>query len=288
VIFVDRTRLKINDIQHLIDAANAAQTEISNENDPARRKRLIESHRLKWVAFRTAFETLSHCKCWYTESKNPGTDDDIDHFRPKGRVEEDENHGGYYWMALDWTNFRLSCHRANRLRRAQETGKTHGKSDHFPLQDPSKRARTPTESLAAEAPLILDPCDPFDPPKLTFKSDGTVGVSPKYEDDDFVKKQVEASRNYLHLDWPAFIDGRTELYNRIAFKIRDGSVHAHLYCNGDKGSGVALKGIVTELLDMTREEKPFSAAATAYISIFRAVWWVRDIILKIPPAEGAA
>jgi uncharacterized protein (TIGR02646 family) len=282
MIHIDVREIPLAEVQHLIDAAAIAQDEINKEADPKARRDLIEAHRSKWVAFRTAFEKLSNYKCWYTESKNPGTDDDVDHFRPKGRIAEDKEHGGYYWKALDWKNFRLSCHRANRLRVNPTTKTAHGKSDHFPLFDPSQRARTPDGSLAAEQPLLLDPCDPFDPPKLTFNTDGTVAVSPAFENNPYAVKQVETSRVDLHLDWPRFVDDRTKLYNQISFKVQEGEQHADLLEKGDAGSGLALKSIVTELLGFTKADKPYSAAAVAYIYIYRSIWWVRDVVLKIP------
>src|ERR1035441_9966503 len=104
------------EVQPLITAAETARARILAETDPDIREQLLESHRGEWVAFRPHLSRLSHGKCWYTESVNPGTDDDVDHFRPKGRLADDETHGGYWWEALNWRNFRLSCHRANRLR----------------------------------------------------------------------------------------------------------------------------------------------------------------------------
>jgi hypothetical protein len=289
MIHIDLKRIPLAEIQDLIDAAGIAQKAINDENDPLRRKELIESHRPKWVAFRTAFEKLSSHKCWYTESKNPGTDDDVDHFRPKGRIAEDKTHGGYYWKALDWMNFRLSCHRANRLRINPTTRRSHGKSDHFPLLNPGDRARIPADFLTKEMPLLLDPCDPFDPPKLTFNPNGTIAVSPAFENNPYAVRQVEASRVHLHLDWPRFVDDRTELYNQISFKVKEGKQHAELFERGDQGSVVALKSIVTDLAAFTKEDKPYSAAATAYICIYRSIWWVRDVVLKLPPVvQGAA
>lgn len=286
MIHIDVTQIPLQEIQHLVDDALAAQKEIDKEPDAARRKALIEKHRPKWVAFRAAFEKLSNEKCWYTESKNPGTDDDVDHYRPKGRIAEDLPHGGYYWKALEWKNFRLSSHRANRLRVNPTTQQAHGKADHFPLFDPGKRARTPSDALAAERPLLLDPCDPLDPPKLTFNPDGTVAVAPAYESDPYAVAQIEASRTYLHLDWPRFVDDRTKLYNQIFFKVEEGKQHAGLFENGDQGSGIALKSIVTDLAAFTKEDKPYSAAAKAYIYIYRGIWWIRDAVLKIPAGKG--
>jgi hypothetical protein len=293
MIHINVRRIDLARVQPLIDAADQAQREINAEGDPARRKALIERYRPKWVAFREHFANLpTGNKCWYTESRNPGTDDDIDHFRPKGDVAEDANHGGYYWQALTWTNFRLSCHRANRPRVNPNTNETHGKVDHFPLFDEAVRARQPADNLNIERPKLLDPCDPFDPPKLSFNSDGTVAVSPAFENNPDAVEQVEASRKYLHLDWPAFVDDRTTLHNTIYFKIKEGKEHADRTERGDAASRSSLKNIATDLADLMKEDRPYSSAATAYLWIYREIWWVRDVVLKLPPppqpAQGAA
>src|SRR4051794_37152117 len=94
------------EVDRLIEAAEAARQEILAETSPGPRHALIEYHRPKWVAFRAHFERIYGRKCWYVECTNAGTDDDIDHFRPKAKLAEDATHGGYWWEALNWRNFR--------------------------------------------------------------------------------------------------------------------------------------------------------------------------------------
>src|SRR5450759_1531684 len=89
-------------IRHLIPALQEAQAKVIAETDPNQRAALIEKYRPLWVALRDEFETFSFGKCWYVECKNPGTDNDIDHFRPKLGVKEDDTHPGYYWLAFEW------------------------------------------------------------------------------------------------------------------------------------------------------------------------------------------
>lgn len=280
MIPIDLTRLPLAEMQSIVADADAAQQEINQEADADARRELIKRHRPKWAAFRPFFESLSDRKCWYTESLNPGTDDDVDHFRPKNDVAEDTTHGGYYWQALTWKNFRLSCHRANRLRTNPTTKVAHGKSDQFPLNNPAQRCRTPADDLAVERPLLLDPCNPFDPSKITFNADGTVALARRYETDQFAKQQVEVSRTCLHLDWPAFVDDRTKLYNQIAFRVSDGVEYAARAAT-DNGSRLAWGRVILELQGMTRPSQPYSSAARAYVSTFRNIWWVEEIVLGI-------
>ncbi|MDP2897332.1 MAG: hypothetical protein Q8Q12_12390 [bacterium] len=267
------------EVQRLINAAEDARAEVLSEAEPARRQTLVERHRDRWVAFRPHLARVSHNKCWYTESLNPGTDDDVDHFRPKGRLAEDETHGGYWWEALNWRNFRFSCHRANRVRANPDTGRTHGKGDHFPLLQEEDRCRTPADDLGRERPMLLDPTDPTDPPLLTFNVDGSVALSSEFAGDGDAERRLEASRVYLHLDWPAFMEQRKSLYRKVITKINDGERQEGRARSGDVGSREALKTTARDLIDLTREDRPYSMAAKAYVAMFRGIPWVRRAVL---------
>jgi len=278
--YIDRDQLIGNaEVVPLIEAAEAARTEILAEAEATKREALIQKHRDKWVAFRPHFAQLSHNKCWYTESVNPGTDDDVDHFRPKGDVAEVEGHGGYWWEALNWRNFRLSSHRANRPRTNPQTSETYGKADHFPLLNEPDRCLLPADDLGRERPALLDPTDPEDPPLLTFNVDGTVALSSEFDGDEDAEKRVQSSRVYLHLEWPAFVEQRTALYRDIVGKIDAGERQVGRALSGDVGSKEALKTTARELISLTREERPYSMTARAYISMYRHIPWVRRAVL---------
>lgn len=75
---------------------------------------------------------------------------DVEHYRPKGNVREDPDHGGYWWIAYDFNNYFLSCSLCNRTR----------KSDRFPLRPRGNRIKFDTRAgLAGEARLLLEPVD---------------------------------------------------------------------------------------------------------------------------------
>jgi len=88
--------------------------------------------------------------CAYCGCDLPRNDrGDVEHFRPKGKVDEDENHGGYWWLAYDLNNYLLSCSLCNRVR----------KRDRFPLRA-GARIRVTYERrqrLRDEARLLLHP-----------------------------------------------------------------------------------------------------------------------------------
>jgi len=272
--------------QPLIDAAEAARQAISAAPDAAARKVLIAASRDRWVAFRPEMQKIFGDKCWYTESRNPGTDDDIDHYRPKGRIADRRGHGGYWWEALHWRNFRLSCHRANRLRRNPDTDETHGKGDRFPLLAEQDRWMTPVD-ICNERPTLLDPTDPADPPILTFDTDGRVALSPLHAGDPDAAKRVEDSRIYLHLDWPQFVTDRRDLYADILLKVTDGDNADLGMSRGEATARNALKAVSRDLIRLTRDNEPYSRAATAYILRFRDREWVKKNVIPHIPAAVA-
>ena len=117
---------------------------------------------------------LFHGKCAYCESKISHTaSSDLEHYRPKSSVLESPSHSGYWWLANEWENLLIACQACNRGSSYSKGGST-GKRNRFPLQNESKRAFSPTDSLSKEVPLILNPC--LDEPEfhLIYTDDGMV------------------------------------------------------------------------------------------------------------------
>lgn len=95
---------------------------------------------------------LQYEKCAYCEWKvTPGDPGDVEHFRPKGRVKQVDGDPflvpGYWWLAYEWDNLLFACSKCN----------SSGKRDLFPIADQSKRCRKPTDALAGEEALLLNP-----------------------------------------------------------------------------------------------------------------------------------
>lgn len=125
----------------------------------------------KWLA------NSSGNKCWYCEAKSTRAPFDVDHFRPKLGVTVDEiklaGHDGYYWLAYEWGNFRLSCQRCNRPEN-DDGGILHGKANEFPIRDEAQRCTLPAGSLDTESTRLLDPCVHADCELLAHGIDGEV------------------------------------------------------------------------------------------------------------------
>ena len=97
-----------------------------------------------------ALIAAQHGKCCFCERKT-GKDGDGEHFRPKAGCRQTAKsrmlRPGYYWLAYDWDNLFLSCSACNQRH----------KSNLFPLANPEQRARTHTDDVAQETPLLLQP-----------------------------------------------------------------------------------------------------------------------------------
>jgi hypothetical protein len=278
--FIDTERL-LPEVRPFLADLEAAHTEVMAEADPGRRAELINRHQAKWSALRPVLERASSEKCWYTECRSTGADNDVDHFRPKLGVKEDQAHPGYYWLAFDWRNFRLSCQRANRPRRNPEVQRTGGKADHFPLLANGVRAQGPPDNLASEYPALLDPTQPGDPALLSFKPNGEIDLSPEFKGGAIAEAKLEASRLCLHLNWPKFRDGRVVLYNQIERAIGRGAREAPTDFDGVPAASAAWVDAIRDLVGVMQPDQEYSAAARVYIESFKHIWWVRDIVLKV-------
>ncbi len=97
---------------------------------------------------RLALWEMQRSKCCYCERiRDVNRESDVDHFRPKADIAEESDDWGYWWLAYEWKNLFFSCRYCN-----QQHKKTQ-----FPLQDPSRRARSETDPLDAESPILIDP-----------------------------------------------------------------------------------------------------------------------------------
>lgn len=158
----------------------------------------------RWSNLKPKFIAEFGNKCWYTEVSLAGTDSDIDHFWPKGRVKDkegnilnrnNEQHPGYWWKAYDIENYRCSCIFANRSRAGG------GKVDYFPLLEEKNRAWHENDDCDYEYRMILDPCSLEDVESVSFEIQ-TAEVACIYtEEQNFnAYHRVRFSKKFLNLN----------------------------------------------------------------------------------------
>lgn len=145
-------------------------------------KRLAKKTYYKSASVKRTLVAAHRDKCCYCETRVPDPANlHVEHYRPKSgvrqaRSDREDELPGYYWLAYEWTNLLLACHACN----------TTFKSTLFPLVDPARRARSNADSLADEAPLLIDPAvdDPVEhiyfiedaPVALTMRGRETIAI----------------------------------------------------------------------------------------------------------------
>lgn len=109
-------------------------------------------------------------KCCFSEAKFVGDDAHVEHFRPKGRVDEwplgFSYKPGYYWLAYTWSNLFL----------CKSTINSSYKRNFFPLVNELQRNYSHLDTKVEE-PLLVDPelDDPRD--HIRFIGDEPVGLT---------------------------------------------------------------------------------------------------------------
>lgn len=103
---------------------------------------------------KNALIKAQHGKCAFCESQIRHVDHgDVEHYRPKGGFRQTSadplEQPGYFWLAYVWENLVLACALCNQS----------FKRNLFPLTDPTTRARSHIDHLAAEQPMLIHPAD---------------------------------------------------------------------------------------------------------------------------------
>ncbi|MEL7681804.1 hypothetical protein AAG602_11610 [Citromicrobium bathyomarinum] len=194
-------------------------------------------------------ERLFRGKCAYCETFYASAQSmDVEHYRPKGAVEGDDAHPGYWWIAMAWDNLLPSCIDCNRKRyqitptgdvsqvrlheatlgfsRSSTVGT--GKKDSFPLAAGGVRATRADDPLSAEKPLLLNPCeeDPgehleylFDPanPVSFVVARKLVGGDPDFAGDHSLSLKGATSIHVYGLNRIGLVQARTEVLRRLEF-----------------------------------------------------------------------
>lgn len=130
--------------------AQQVTAELRAASNESERKAIIEKNEKLWRddRVRNWLLKLYNNKCWYTEAQESVSSIHVDHYRPKGRVTDfDKNeYDGYWWLAFDWTNYRICGQLVNVKKR-----------DLFPLDEPQRASSENPASLKLEATLLIDP-----------------------------------------------------------------------------------------------------------------------------------
>ena len=147
-------------IENRDDWERIAKEEISKDNIKSsvyKGERTVRGE--KKYEVRDSLKSIFHSKCAYCENieKKP----EVEHFRPKLKVDEDLLHPGYFWLCYEWTNLLPSCRYCN-----TEGGKGNqfpvlgNRVNEAPVTDNNfitDRCKINAVELLEERPLLLNP-----------------------------------------------------------------------------------------------------------------------------------
>jgi hypothetical protein len=235
-----------------------------------KRRSILEAHDDQWQALKHILSRWSFDKCWYSELRESGSDYHVDHFRPKGRVrnEGEEEREGYWWLAFEWTNYRLAASWANSSHR--DPGKpSQGKADQFPLK-PGTNPVGPDGNIENEIPLLLDPTNEFDVQLVDFDETGLPipAVSGGWAAD-----RVIGTRRLLHLDSQRMVEARQEVWRRCTRLLE--KANGVINATADEYTtfhDTTTHDWVREICMMLRPDAELSAVALACVIKSEYVW----------------
>jgi len=254
----------LNELRQEIERAEQEAHSTGKDISDARRKAISEgleksSRKKIWRDLAPYLAKLRNGKCWYSESLNPGSNKDVDHFRPKNRVDEDPVHEGYWWLAFDWRNYRYSCQWCNQRRVDTANSTEGGKWDRFPVSG-AFRARQEVDNCAMEDVDLLDPIDPDDWKLLSFLPNGQ--PTPAQPPGTRENQRAEISIQVYHLHCQELVRERKKVATKIRLLVEAMEI---LYSKiTDPTMRTLYKNRQKELFRLIDRDSEYSAAALAY------------------------
>lgn len=240
-----------------------------------------------------ALRKMFHGKCAYCERAIEKGTREVEHYRPKGGV-NDPAHPGYWWLAFSWTNLLPTCGPCNKgLKQhlvtvdmtvqdveelqAQPASHLMGKANQFPVG--GIRLAAKSEDHAIEQPWLLDPtrCEPGNHLRWSHASDFSILVP--HADTGVPSVEGEETIRCLALNRSGLVEARTKQLNILRaqrVRIMEGLEKSRTLPEGSRD--IVLQTILESVEDMRLHCSPkmeFSAMATAFVTAFReelAAW----------------
>lgn len=265
------------------EKAKAALDKVRSASNPQERVEALRLGAPVWHALKEALASLSEDKCWYCEAEQARSDNNVDHFRPKGEVAEAKAHEGYWWLAFSLDNFRYSCTFCNSHRKDRETKSSGGKQDHFPLFDETKRAYKENDLISLERPLLLDPTTEADCGLLWFEPDGRVVENADKTSAPDHHERARVSIILYHLNESKLVKKRKDLCNEIVRLIQEGDQHYREYLAGNPAGAVGYESVLRRLRQRLRPKAEYTATAMAMVlaNIDAKNRWLRAALIGL-------
>ena len=225
----------------------------------ALRNKIITDNGAHWGKLKPWLLALSHGKCWFSETKDYFSHYEVEHFRPKKVARDDENPGangeaverdGYWWLAFDYTNFRICGNVGNRK-----------KGGWFPLKAGSQCSTFSARCEESEVPYLLDPTDPSDIDLIAFDEEGKVIARPGTS--EWEQKRVEVSVKRLKLEeHEPLTEARRMVWQKLSLEIEGFLKAKQKTAEGNNPAAKEkLKNHIRNIRVMLKPETPLSSVA---------------------------
>lgn len=214
--FIDRTLLKVSTTwQNRADTLTLRLQALDQSNPELFRRLRNEVFENEiWKELKTVLGSLSNKKCWYCESKIDRNHGGVDHFRPKSGVTGEQDHLGYWWLAYESSNFRLSCEKCNSLSKHAR-----GKQNQFPLLADSPRAKQLGQE-SYERVALIDPCVLAEHLLIIFDERGIPQPAISEATDSVLFHRVLESIRIYYLDKYSTCKNRQTLMDEVENTVR--------------------------------------------------------------------
>jgi len=175
------------------------------------RNKLIDDNSAHWGKLKGWLLALSSGKCWFTEALDIASHLDVEHFRPKksARNVKGSERDGYWWLAFDYTNFRIAGTVPNRK-----------KGTWFPLRYGSRCSSFLRRCEGDEIPHFLDPTNAHDVALLAFDEEGKAVPAPGISRWDHIRVRRTVERLKL-TEHQALTEQRRKVWQRVSGYIND-------------------------------------------------------------------
>lgn len=212
MIYIDISRLEHELPDGWLTKADELLQKMRNAGeDKETRNRIIEKNQRMWKDLKKGLKKLSYGKCWYSEAREIYSHYHVDHFRPKimsvdiYQKEENKNRDGYWWLAFQWTNYRLSGGVGNTK-----------KGNHFAVKQ--NWATCSDDDIDDEIIYFLDPTQRNDYKKLRINENGQIVPSNQNEEAwDYIRAKYTV--DYLDLNFESLEEARKIKWKRVKILI---------------------------------------------------------------------
>ncbi len=249
--FIDLSEIDANapEVKAWVKKANRRKRTLDGKTTHDERVKYLETANI-WREFKPILEKYYGKKCWYSECDLTGSFGDVDHFRPKSKSTTMDNatilEEGYWWLAYDYTNYRLCCEVCNR-----NYGKG-GKNDHFPLKSGTAPALAP---LKNDISVLIDPCCKDDVDLIDCDESGK--IIPLSQDEYDIYRVRVSSEVY---NWNCFNAARKKVRTRCLTALEQFEI---MYDNAPDKMAPFLRAIQ----ELVSPVSPFSSFARRYIEL---------------------